>query len=59
MTLSEIIKEKQINRSLYKRLAANHGVSYSYVIAIATGARQPTKKKGKAVLADLQKLANQ
>lgn len=40
-------------KTLYQQIADKHGVSISYVGKIARSEREPTKKKGLAVKADL------
>jgi uncharacterized protein YdbL (DUF1318 family) len=57
MNIREKIRE--INKTVYQKMAEKHGVSIDYVSKIANGKRNATKKKGLAVKQDLENLLNE
>ncbi len=51
------ISEKLEKGNIYKLIAKKYRVTPSYVSYIATGQRNPTKKKGLVVLNELERIA--
>ncbi len=56
MRKSTLFEEK--DKTTYQLLAKQYDVSVSYIGKIARGERMPKSKKGKEILAEIQKLIN-
>ncbi len=54
--MKEKATSQKKHNTVWQRIAEKHGVTDTYVRMIAHGRRIPTKKKGLAIKADLDKI---